>query len=763
MKTDPDTKEYIRNDFIMDFKTRRKLYKSGKQWVISTIFSAAVLSGMIFSSQPVTIYADSTPSITNSSSAASIDSAQVARDQAIESAATSQSAALSANSAAVEAVNDRLETAQNNYNEAVANAPEVTKTVAANQQAATGSDDWNQLTTTEQNAIQAIVTTPGNEYYQSSYPAELAGMYPTITIGENSTNVFKDGVTTNIVGSVDQLPLTFYPGILQYDPTNDTSATVSGQLTRDQVIELNDLSNTWMNWMRKYIYNTLGWTIQSATSDEKYSKDDFQTADNQLLTLSSHLDYFNEAQNVAAERSAEQLGYQHSVNLKGLDGSGFRRGSQYTYRAMTNDRQLTANKSSYAGENLYEISGKTMLQLEVDLYNKMQAMLWSEVLQETPDSTSEHPAYYVSGHLLNALTPYNSEASLATQYVDDDTYYVIWEFAGIKNGQALTDNGKETVSSGIIDQIKQATSPTSKTYIDYTGDNIVAAQEALTAARQNAQSELSTLEATAAQINQDYVSAVQAANETYNLALATATEQLNQASNATNNDSVLSSTPVTAIPTDDDTAAPVSDNSSLSDSVSENTTASASEEISQSTAESVSMTTSPTSVSLATTNSITASTVLTSATSTSNSVVTATSTSTNQTSNNSVESTSTASSEMVSQDPIQSTASSTVASTANQLSQVNVISASTASLVSETTPVTSTSQAPHILPATATKATSLVTISATNTTASTQKATNEGQKNTTLPQTGNQSTTVFAFLMASLTSFLSLIGLRRLK
>lgn len=757
----------------MDFKTRRKLYKSGKQWVISTIFSAAVLSGMIFSSQLVTIHADSTPSITNSSSAASIDSAQVARDQAIASAATSQSAALSANAAAVEAVNDRLETAQNNHNEAVANAPEVTKTVAANQQAATGSDDWNQLTTTEQNAIQAIGTTPGNEYYQSSYPAELAGMYPTITIGENSTNVFKDGVTTNIVGSVDQLPLTFYPGILQYDPTNDTSATVSGQLTRDQVIELNDLSNTWMNWMRNYIYNTLGWTIQSATSDEKYSKDNFQTADNQLLTLSSHLDYFNEAQNVAAERSAEQLGYQHSVNLKGLDGSGFRRGSQYTYRAMTNDRQLTANKSSYAGENLYEISGKTMLQLEVDLYNKMQAMLWSEVLQETPDSTSEHPAYYVSGHLLNTLTPYNSEASLATQYVDDDTYYVIWEFAGIKNGQALTDNGKETVSSGIIDQIKQATSPTSKTYIDYTGDNIVTAQEALTAARQNAQSELSTLEATAVQINQDYASAVQAANETYNLALATATEQSNQTSNATDNDSVLSSTPVTAIPTDDDTATPVSDNSSVSDSVSETSTASASEEISQSTAESVSMTTNSTSVSLATTNSTTASTVLTPATSTSDSVVTAASTSTNLTSNNQdvtnstnpnpVESSSTASSEMVSQEPAQSTASSAVASTANQLNQVNVISASTASLASETTSVASTSQAPHILPATATKATSLVTISATNTTASAQKATNEGQKNTTLPQTGNQSTTVLAFLMAGLTSFLSLIGLRRLK
>lgn len=741
--------------------------------MISTIFSAAVLSGMIFSSQLVTIHADSTPSITNSSSAASIDSAQVARDQAIASAATSQSAALSANAAAVEAVNDRLETAQNNYNEAVANAPEVTKTVAANQQAATGSDDWNQLTTTEQNAIQAIVTTPGNEYYQSSYPAELAGMYPTITIGENSTNVFKDGVTTNIVGSVDQLPLTFYPGILQYDPTNDTSATVSGQLTRDQVIELNDLSNTWMNWMRNYIYNTLGWTIQSATSDEKCSKDNFQTADNQLLTLSSHLDYFNEAQNVAAERSAEQLGYQHSVNLKGLDGSGFRRGSQYTYRAMTNDRQLTANKSSYAGENLYEISGKTMLQLEVDLYNKMQAMLWSEVLQETPDSTSEHPAYYVSGHLLNTLTPYNSEASLATQYVDDDTYYVIWEFAGIKNGQALTDNGKETVSSGIIDQIKQATSPTSKTYIDYTGDNIVTAQEALTAARQNAQSELSTLEATAVQINQDYASAVQAANETYNLALATATEQSNQTSNATDNDSVLSSTPVTAIPTDDDTATPVSDNSSVSDSVSETSTASASEEISQSTAESVSMTTNSTSVSLATTNSTTASTVLTPATSTSDSVVTAASTSTNLTSNNQdvtnstnpnpVESSSTASSEMVSQEPAQSTASSAVASTANQLNQVNVISASTASLASETTSVASTSQAPHILPATATKATSLVTISATNTTASAQKATNEGQKNTTLPQTGNQSTTVLAFLMAGLTSFLSLIGLRRLK
>lgn len=261
----------------MDFKSHRKLYKSGKQWVTSTIFSVAIISGMVLAGQTITVHADTTTLSTVSSSAfqpaqtdyqASVDAAQSARDDALASAATSQSAALSANAAAIDAVNDSVESAQNNYNNAVSNAPEVTKTVVASQQAATGSDNWNQLTTTEQKAIQAIVSDASNEYYQSSYPAELAGMYPTITVGVNSTNVFKDGVTSNIVSSVEQLPLTFYPGILQYNPANDTSEQVSGQLTRDQVIELNDLSNTWMNWMRNYIYNTLGWTIKSATGYE---------------------------------------------------------------------------------------------------------------------------------------------------------------------------------------------------------------------------------------------------------------------------------------------------------------------------------------------------------------------------------------------------------------------------------------------------------------------------------------------------------------
>lgn len=794
----------------MDFKSHRKLYKSGKQWVTSTIFSVAIISGMVLTGQTITAHADTATlsTVSNSTSQpaqtdyqASVDAAQSARDDALASAATSQSAALSANAAAIDAVNDSVESAQNNYNNAVSNAPEVTKTVAASQQAATGSDDWNQLTTTEQKAIQAIVSDASNEYYQSSYPAELAGMYPTITVGVNSTNVFKDGVTSNIVSSVEQLPLTFYPGILQYNPANDTSAQVSGQLTRDQVIELNDLSNSWMNWMRNYIYNTLGWTIKSATGYETYSKDNFQTANNQLMTLSSHLDYFNEAQNVAAECSAESLGYQHSINMQGLDGSGYSRGSQYTYRAMENDSDLTANRTSYAGENLYEISGKTMLQLEVDLYNKMQAMLWSEVLQATPTSTSTHPEYYVSGHLLNALTPYNSEASLATQYVSGDTYYVIWELAGIKYGQALTDDGKETVSSGIIDQITKATTPTSQTYVDYTSDEIVAAQQALTTARQNAQSELSTLEATEDQIKEDYTSAVQAANATYNQALAAATERLNQQNyTVTSYGAMISNnyvtytttspstptvtyTPVNYLLTDDEnTTESASDSTSVAESVSENTVASASEETSQSTVENTSMATSV-ATSQETANSVATSTENTSTVSDTDPAVEAASVSTSQatsqnstsqevansTSNTTAESSSTATSEVASQNSNQST-DSTVTSTAKSQETTDSTSTSTAtsealasdaSSVANSTQVTSSSQAGHVLPATATVATSLVKVSATKVTGSSSKATSAHQTIASLPQTRNQSTTILAILMASLTSFLGLIGFRR--
>lgn len=538
------------------------------------------------------------------------------------------------------------------------------------------------------------------------------------------------------------------------------------------------------------------------------------------MTLSSHLDYFNEAQNVAAERSAESLGYQHSINMQGLDGSGYSRGSQYTYRAMENDSDLTANHTSYAGENLYEISGKTMLQLEVDLYNKMQAMLWSEVLQATPTSTSTHPEYYVSGHLLNALTPYNSEASLATQYVSGDTYYVIWELAGIKYGQALTDDGKETVSSGIIDQITKATTPTSQTYVDYTSDEIVAAQQALTTARQNAQSELSTLEATEDQIKEDYTSAVQAANATYNQALAAATERLNQQNyTVTSYGAMISNnyvtytttspstptvtyTPVNYLLTDDEnTTESASDSTSVAESVSENTVASASEEISQSTVESTSMATSETVsqtntssestdstatsvvTSQETANSVATSTENTSTVSDTDPVVEAASVSTSQatsqnstsqevansTSNTTAESSSTATSEVASQNSNQST-DSTVTSTAKSQETTDSTSTSTAtsealasdaSSVANSTQVTSSSQAGHVLPATATVATSLVKVSATKVTGSSSKATSAHQTNASLPQTGNQSTTILAILMASLTSFLGLIGFRR--
>ena len=114
-----------------------------------------------------------------------------------------------------------------------------------------------------------------------------------------------------------------------------------------------------------------------------------------------------------------------------------------------------------------------MLQMEVNLYNKMQAMLWGEYYDNNGQVTN-------GSHLANALDPQAQLVTMGFQRVANNGnkphYYVLWEFYGAtdtttlgKNNSAAwaygtaptwNNNGMRTydgvLNTGIVNRIRNA-------------------------------------------------------------------------------------------------------------------------------------------------------------------------------------------------------------------------------------------------------------------------------------------------------------------
>ncbi|MCH3923208.1 hypothetical protein [Limosilactobacillus sp.] len=229
---------------------------------------------------------------------------------------------------------------------------------------------------------------------------------------------------SNVVSSEQQLPTTFTPGIIQYDQQNDHSEKINGQLTTQQMQTLNDYSNRWMNSLRHI------W--QSSPSQYSYHGQAYQ-APNDLVTPPA---LFNAISEMAVDRTRVNYGYDHTGDERTvLNAAGNTAYGQYIVQAdLTPSEEVVRSVAPDAtgtgftvGENLFKLSGSTMLEAEVNLFNRMEDMLWGEAtdLNGKLEGANEH--------LANALNPLFTHVAMGFQLVSPNHWYVTWDFEGLDN------------------------------------------------------------------------------------------------------------------------------------------------------------------------------------------------------------------------------------------------------------------------------------------------------------------------------------------
>lgn len=281
----------------------------------------------------------------------------------------------------------------------------------------------------------AAATTPATGISQlgalsESGQAALQGgqpsVYPLLYLGQYQTveaDWFKDPVVKAArVSSENQLPVNFRPGLLLYDASGDfTSWIGEAGLTTSQKAVLNARSNQWMNSLRSYYYKDLrGNLMEDGLRPVRGQDGTVQPA-----ILKTDEDFWNVTQNLARLREQEDWTYDHTTKEYG---------SVNYYDVI---RQAMGQAAGvWCAENLYTLAGRTMLEFEVNLYNRMQAMLYNELVQTT-DGHFTDPV----GHLQNALNPEFSKAAMGFQRVPDPNgqvaYNVIWEFMGVTAGDGV--------------------------------------------------------------------------------------------------------------------------------------------------------------------------------------------------------------------------------------------------------------------------------------------------------------------------------------
>jgi LPXTG-motif cell wall-anchored protein len=468
-----------------------------------------------------------------------------------------------------------LAAANKAYDQAVANAPRINTAVKPATPA--GMD---QLTSDGKDWI------ADNENGQSMHPETSLGSWYNIS---KKQGIFKS--KTNLVTDENQLPLDFKLGLLAYDPAQDHSEKINGDLTNEQKQRLNDLSNQWMNDMRHRVWEQMKIqnTMASAHLDGYSSLIDPMEAmtvgemapKGQLQDLITPKNYWNHVSTViGTTREKHHNHYEHSErNAK--DGAGYDDdGGRYSdvikdfnvmdSAAMTWD----APSTDEFGENLYTVEGNTMLEMEVNLYNRMQDMLWGEFFSSF-SKTDQTP--HLGGHLANVINPDFKLVGMAFQNAKTDPdffventgsdnqnetfYYVTWDFAGDyeghttkeyednfatdpsdPNGTRPEDSYADTelkpglVNTGVINKIKSAQTPSYKpdlnapavkqaqAHVDQVKVDGQKAVDTINAKDYHADI-LATYDATIKRVNDEYTKQVNAATKDRDTQLQTIKDQ----------------------------------------------------------------------------------------------------------------------------------------------------------------------------------------------------------------------------------------------
>ena len=365
--------------------------------------------------------------------------------------------------------------------------------------------------------------------------------------GGVSTDYINDASAT--VSSENQLPMMFAPGIIAYDGSHDTSEKVNGNLSEAQIEKLNQLNVYWINQLRSY------W---KAHPELKYVNDDTNTTTGESLanitmqTLSTTKAEQDIANQIAADREAANYGYNHT----GTDSSKPSVKSIMDYQKPITDLMTNPSLPGMTSENMFMIEGSTMLQLEVSLYNHLQAMYWGEVENHNGTLTSG------TGHLQAALNPDAFSAATAFQKTGDGQWIFLTEFVGgFRYGATDADvtatankvqSSSSLLSDALVQQIKQAQASGAHT-VD--SDAVTKAEQHLADVKAAGQKALDKINAEdpMAEIKQaeqnaindaakTYQNAVNQANIAYDQAVAAAKTKRDQAIDAANKQAVTSNT-----------------------------------------------------------------------------------------------------------------------------------------------------------------------------------------------------------------------------
>lgn len=330
---------------------------------------------------------------------------------------------------------------------------------------ATPIDSMSQLTVRGQQLVNVNRAQNGTNLY----PVTVLGGYENIT---THSGYFTDD--RNAVSSENQLPLDFQPGILAYDPDNDTSEVISNSgLTVAQEMRLNDLSTQWMNSLRNEYWNVLqpqnryGARFVGRTHESLHYSDNTPNGHSAIQPLITTNDFWhNVGEMIGAERTAVNMSYDHTDSIKDYNGHTFYfEGHQHVYQPYTSviaDEINNVFKSTPLtrsqgrgwrfGENLFDLQGSTMLQMEVNLYNKMQVMLWGELVQYANGNIGN------GSHLVNALDPQAQLVTMSFQRInnagDKPHYYVTWEFYGATDTTTFGGANNASYAYGTADTRK---------------------------------------------------------------------------------------------------------------------------------------------------------------------------------------------------------------------------------------------------------------------------------------------------------------------
>lgn len=258
---------------------------------------------------------------------------------------------------------------------------------------------------------------------------------------------FTADANTAKVSSEGQLPLDFKPGIILYDSDNDHSEKIDDTLTEAQAHKLSELATYWTNQLRHQ------WVTDGNLVHIVYDNKDETPSSIQDLTTNDQEQKI--ADQIGHDREAANYGYTHTGYTAGVKRSG-----EY-YKDIVKSIAANAPAGSYiagsTAENMYQVEGKTMLQAEVSLYNRLQVMYYGEAV-----TNGSHLTAPQNTHLRNAVDPAMFAMATGFQKIGDHKWIFVNEYIGSrdllgKHTDMAAVNAKvqgKTIKSTVADDIK---------------------------------------------------------------------------------------------------------------------------------------------------------------------------------------------------------------------------------------------------------------------------------------------------------------------